>query len=159
MFFVSTWHSVLLSKYPRVKSVGPAVGFPGGASGKEPTCQCKRPKRHRFHPWVRKIPWSRKWQPIPVSLPGESHGHRNLVGHRPWGYKELDVTEQLSTAQSVTKGFPAGTELAPSFLHGIRHRLRAVPFLLEPVPGEVRVYPEPRISSTLSSQINPLFLL
>ena len=27
-----------------------------------------------FDPWVGKIPWRRKWQPIPVSLPGESHG-------------------------------------------------------------------------------------
>ena len=28
----------------------------GGASGKEPACQCRRHKRHRFDPWVRKIP-------------------------------------------------------------------------------------------------------
>ena len=28
-------------------------GFPGGSSGKEPTCQC-RCKRQGFHPWVRK---------------------------------------------------------------------------------------------------------
>ena len=27
--------------------------------------------RCEFHPWVRKIPWSRKWQPILVYLPGE----------------------------------------------------------------------------------------
>ena len=27
---------------------------PGGTSGKEPSCQCRRHKRHRFHPWVRK---------------------------------------------------------------------------------------------------------
>ena len=33
------------------------VGFPGGASGKEPACQCRAHKRHRFDPWVRKIPW------------------------------------------------------------------------------------------------------
>ena len=26
-------------------------GFPGGANGKEPTCQCRRPKRHWFDPW------------------------------------------------------------------------------------------------------------
>ena len=32
------------------------MGFPAGTSGKEPICQCKRPKRHRFDPWVRKIP-------------------------------------------------------------------------------------------------------
>ena len=31
------------------------MGFPGGTSGKEPACQCRRQKRHRFDPWVRKI--------------------------------------------------------------------------------------------------------
>ena len=30
--------------------------FPGGTSGKEPTCQCKRHKRRGFDPWVGKIP-------------------------------------------------------------------------------------------------------
>ena len=43
--------------------------------------------------WVGKIPWRRAWQPTPVSLPGESHGQRSLVGYSPWGCKELDVTE------------------------------------------------------------------
>ena len=32
------------------------VGFPGGASGKEPICQCRRYKRHSFDTWVGKIP-------------------------------------------------------------------------------------------------------
>ena len=54
--------------------------FPGGASGKEPTSQCRRHKRHGFNPWVRKIPWRRAWQHTPVLLPGESHGQRNLAG-------------------------------------------------------------------------------
>ena len=31
-------------------------GFPGGASGKEPTCQCRRQERHRFDSWVRRSP-------------------------------------------------------------------------------------------------------
>ena len=43
------------------------LGFPGGASGKEPACQCRRHKRHRFNPWVRKIPWRRAWKPTLVS--------------------------------------------------------------------------------------------
>ena len=30
--------------------------------------------RDGFDPWVGKIPWSRKWQPTPLFLPGESHG-------------------------------------------------------------------------------------
>ena len=42
-------------------------------------------------------PCWRKWQPTPVSLPGKSHGQRSLVVYSPWGRKELDTTEQLST--------------------------------------------------------------
>ena len=61
-------------------------------SNKEPACQCRR---CRFCPWVGKIPWSRKWQPTPVFLPGKSHGQRSLVGYSPWGRKEPDMTEQL----------------------------------------------------------------
>ena len=38
-------------------------------------------ERQRFDPWMGKIPWSRKWQPTPVFLPGESHGQRSLVGY------------------------------------------------------------------------------
>ena len=40
-------------------------GFPflSAASGEETPCQCRR---HRFYPWVRKIPWRKKWQPTPV---------------------------------------------------------------------------------------------
>ena len=34
-------------------------------------------------PWVWKIPWRRKWQPILVFLPGESHWQRSLVGYSP----------------------------------------------------------------------------
>ena len=47
-------------------------------SDKEPTCQCRR---HRFYPWVRKIPRRRKWQPTPIFLPGKSHGQRSLAGY------------------------------------------------------------------------------
>ena len=49
--------------------------------------------------WVGKIPWRRAWKPTPVLLPGESHGQRSLGGSSPWGGKESDMTEQLSTAQ------------------------------------------------------------
>ena len=35
--------------------------------------------RPGFDPWVRKIPWRRKWQPTPVLLPRKSHGWRSLV--------------------------------------------------------------------------------
>ena len=39
-----------------------------------------------------KIPWSRKWQPTPVFLPGKSHGWSNLAGLSPWRRKESDMT-------------------------------------------------------------------
>ena len=42
-------------------------GFPGGASGNKPACQCRRLKRCRFDPWIRKIPWRREWLSTPVS--------------------------------------------------------------------------------------------
>ena len=39
--------------------------------------------------------WRGKWQPMPVFLPGESHGRRSLVGCSPWGRSESDRTEWL----------------------------------------------------------------
>ena len=74
-------------------------GFPGGTSGKEPTCQCRRCKRHGFDPWVGKIPWRRVWQPTLVFLPGESHGQRSLEGFSLWGTRESH-----STAHTCTTG-------------------------------------------------------
>ena len=44
--------------------------------------------------------WRRKWKPTPVFLPRESQGQRSLVGWSTWGHKELDMTDQLSTAQN-----------------------------------------------------------
>ena len=52
-------------------------------SDQESTCQCKIRKRHRFHPWVGKIPWTRKWQPNTVFLLEKSHGKKILVGYSP----------------------------------------------------------------------------
>ena len=59
----------------------------------ESTCQCRRHRRHSFRPWVRKIPWRRKWQPAPVFLLEKSHGQQTLVGYSPMGSKELDMTK------------------------------------------------------------------
>ena len=52
------------------------MGFPGGASSKEPICQYRRHKKYEFDPWVGKIPWNKKWQPTAVFLPGECLGWR-----------------------------------------------------------------------------------
>ena len=47
----------------------------------ESACQCRRHRRHRFNSWVGKILWSKKWQPVPVFLPGKFHGQRSLAGY------------------------------------------------------------------------------
>ena len=70
--------------------------------GKESVCQCRRCRRHRFDPWVRKILWSRKWKPTPVFLPGKFHGQRSLEGcMQSMGCKESDTTEHASTHMLV----------------------------------------------------------
>ena len=62
----------------------------------------RRCRRHRFDPWVGKIPWRRARQPTPVLLPGKSHRQRSLAGYSPWGLKELDTIEHAHTYQTVT---------------------------------------------------------
>ena len=69
------------------------TGLPMWLTGKESTCHCRRCKRCGFDPWVGKIPWRRRWQPILVFLPGESHRQRKLEQCSPWGCKESDMTE------------------------------------------------------------------
>ena len=51
--------------------------------------------------WVQSLgqegPLEEEKQPAPVFLPGGSHGQRSLMGYRPWGHKEWDLIECLST--------------------------------------------------------------
>ena len=73
-------------------------GFPGGASGKEPTCQCRRHKRPRFSPWVRKILWRSVWQPTPdpcLENPSDGGAWRAMA-HRV--AKSRTWLKQLSTS-------------------------------------------------------------
>ena len=72
-------------------------GLPRWLSRKESACPCRRHRRYEFSPWVRKMPWRRKWQPTQVILPAESHGQRSLVRYSPWGCKDTDMTEGPST--------------------------------------------------------------
>ena len=67
---------------------------PGGTSGKESACQCRRPKRLGFHPRVRKIPWRRKWQPLQDSC------LENSIDRGAWWaivHKVAESQTQLST--------------------------------------------------------------
>ena len=74
--------------------------------------ECRRPG---FSPWVRKIPWRRKWQPTPVFLPEKSQEQRSLAGYSPWGLKESDMTEGLTHTHKVYGG------LVLELAHGCFH--------------------------------------
>ena len=64
----------------QVATVLGRIGLPWWCRG---LSVCLQYERTGFDPWIRKIPWRRKWQPTPVFLPGESHGRRSLVGCSP----------------------------------------------------------------------------
>ena len=68
-------------------------------SGKESTCQCRRLK---FDPWVRKIPWRRKWQPAPIFLPGKSDQQKHLVGNSPWSCKRIGHNVVIKEEQNFS---------------------------------------------------------
>ena len=68
--------------------------LPGWCSGKESVCQCRR---CRFHPWVKKIPWRRAWQPTLVFLSGKSHGQTSLAGYSPWSCKSQTLLSDQTT--------------------------------------------------------------
>ena len=65
-YFLQVLHT-LLEIIKKIKNITflccCSLGFPGGAIGKESTCNTGDPG---FDPWVGKIPWRRKWQPAPV---------------------------------------------------------------------------------------------
>ena len=83
-YIEDSWPSHLRVLHPCIQPTGLPLWF----SGKELTCQCRR---HGFDPWVRKIPFRRKWQPAPVFLPGKAHGQRTMgsqrIGHN-WATKQ-----------------------------------------------------------------------
>ena len=56
--------------------------FPGGDSGKELSCQCRRCKRQGFNSWDRKIPWRRAQKPTPLFLPRKNRGSSQARVHR-----------------------------------------------------------------------------
>ena len=65
------FHKGLSSKSVSLKPAGVCLsivsdewrGFPQWLSHKKLHLQCRSCRRHRFRPWVRKMPWRRAWQP------------------------------------------------------------------------------------------------
>ena len=89
VFFEFSFH-LLLSSFG---------GFPGSSVVKS-TCQSRKNKKCEFDPWVRKIPWRRKWQLTLVFLPGKFYGQRSLAGYSSCRHKESRLswaTEYIHT--------------------------------------------------------------
>ena len=65
-----------------------------------------------FNPWVRKIPWRRKWQPTPVLLLGEPHGQKSLVELQSMGSQRVrhKWRDHLSTEIQGEKPLEVQTE-------------------------------------------------
>ena len=66
---------------------------------------------NRVRPWVRKIPWRRKWQPTPIFLSGKFHGQRSLAA-TVHGIKE----SQTRLSEHTSPQFPCKRHLDPSTL-------------------------------------------
>ena len=79
------------------------MGFPGGSVVQESAYQCRR---HRLDPWVKKIPWRRKWQPTPIFLPREFHRQRTWWGTVHRSHKDFDTTEHWAQETSTTSSRP-----------------------------------------------------
>ena len=95
--------SVPTGSYKR--TVALQSGLPLWLSGREPTSQCRR---RGFDPWVRKIPWRRKWQLAPVFLPGESNGQRSLAAIHGSQRVERGLVikqQQPICGSKITRGF------------------------------------------------------
>ena len=71
------------------------LGFPGGSDGKESTCNVGD---LGLIPGMGRYPGGGLGNPLQYPCLENPHGQRSLVGYSPWGHKESDMTEQLSTA-------------------------------------------------------------
>ena len=81
---------------------------------------CRRP---RFNPYVEKIPWRRKWQPVPVFMPGEFHGQQPVV-LQSMGWQESSLTEQLMLPLFISCWYLGEPNNSPLYLSSIFHLLQ-----------------------------------
>ena len=120
------WMSFLLSPISALETT-PSIQKP-----QDMRVYTERPLSPRGHIWFRTNTrliigktkhqiWRRQWQPIPVLLPGKSHGWRSLVGCSPWGLKESDRTRFPFSLACIGEG--NGNPLQCSYLENPRDGL------------------------------------
>ena len=71
--------------------------FLGGSKGKVSTCNVGD---LGLIPRLGKFPGGGHGNPLQYSCLENRRGQRSLAGYSPWGHKELDRTERLSTART-----------------------------------------------------------
>ena len=94
-------------KYANFRKIWWSVNTPGASQVTQWQRIClsmQRHKRHGFDPWVGKIPWSRKWQPTPVFLPGKFHGQMSLVGYIVHGVTKSQMGRKLNITSTQGNG-------------------------------------------------------
>ena len=94
---VGLWHPVEDKPFLNKGAASPLQGFPSGSVVRSTPANAGDTRGAGSIPGLGGFPWRRKCQPTPVFLPGKFHGQRNLVGYSPWGHKESDIMEWLST--------------------------------------------------------------
>ena len=106
---VLEWVAMSFSRRPRLNSwvrkipwrrdrlpTSVFLGFPGGSDGKESTCNTED---LGSIPGLGRSPGEEHGNPLQYSCLKNPHGQGSLAGYSPWGRKESDMTERLSTAQ------------------------------------------------------------
>ena len=74
------------------------LGCPSASDGKEAACNVRD---LGSIPWLGRSPGGGHGNPLQYSCLENPHGQRSLVGYSPWGRKESDMTERLSTAEDM----------------------------------------------------------
>ena len=87
-----------------LSSVAITTGFPGSSGGKDSACSAGGPGSV---PGSGRSSGEEHGNPLQYSCLKNPHGQRSLVGYSPWGHKELDTTEQLSTQQPLKARYSA----------------------------------------------------
>ena len=75
---------------------------PGVSNSKESTCNARDLDSI---PGLGRSPREGHGNPLQYSCLENPLGQKSLAGYSPWGHKESDMTEQLSTAQVLMKLF------------------------------------------------------
>ena len=127
-----------LFQFSQHKPFSRAIGFPGGARGKESACQCRRCKRCGFDPWAGKISWRRKGQTTPGFLAwkipwAEEPGGQQSMGLQRIGHDWARICYAMLQSKSATSRRLWNLEFTPQF----PFRLSTCPLVLKiwtPVP-------------------------